>query len=205
MNTVHRSNAGLDGVSGRDLYVQPAAVAGAVAGIRAEVLAAANTRGPDGTYVLSGSQSAVPFTAAGAYVGDSVSQQIETGEGLRTTVSVTGTVLTAANGVDVLGVLDGLTAALQSNAVPGVQQAIGDLNTAIGQVSQARGAAGQDMTALDSAETARQGLEQRLAEIHSRTVETDPIAGAAALQRAQQALDVAKTVSSTIVAMTKLQ
>ncbi len=101
--------------------------------LNSAALAAANTQAPDGTYLLSGSQSqTAPFDASGAYQGDTNADAIASSDGSRHTVAVTGsTCSTASHGVDVLEVIANLGQALDANDTAGIQTAIGDLSTAV--------------------------------------------------------------------------
>jgi flagellar hook-associated protein 3 FlgL len=172
-----------------------------VVALRDAALASANSRGADGEYILAGSRGAtVPFDAAGAYTGDAGARQIEAGEGQNQTVGVPGSVLTAAAGVDVFGVLQNVIDALQTNNVATLQTSIADLRSSVAQVADARAEVGGRMRALDTVEGARQGFEQSLAETKSRAVQIDPIAAASEFARASTALDVARTVSQQIIA-----
>ena len=74
-----------------------------VRGLFAAAVAAANTKTPDGEYILAGTQSlTAPFSAAGAYGGDGVARGVPASEATVTSSAVAGSALTAANGVDVL-------------------------------------------------------------------------------------------------------
>ena len=180
------------------------AAANEVNQLRDTIISAADARGSDGQYVLAGSKSDLaPFAAAGSYAGDALGRSIETSENGTSSVTVSGNVLTAVAGVDMLGTLASLSTALAANDVPGVQTALGSLGTGIAQVANARTQVGTRLSTLASADASRKSFELNLATIHTRDVEADPIAAASNLARAKQALDAAQTVASQLVQMTK--
>jgi flagellar hook-associated protein 3 FlgL len=163
-------------------------------------LAAANTQSSNGEYLLGGSKSsAPPFDATGAYTGDSTSRDITVSEHSTQTVTVPGSVLTAANGVDVLPTLAALATALSTNNVAGIQAALGTLTSATTQVSSARAQTGAALATLSSADASRQQLEVTLATHVSNLVEADAIGAASTLAQATQTLDVSRAVTSNVI------
>ncbi len=180
------------------------AAANEVNQLRDTIISAADARGSDGQYLLAGTKSdLVPFAAAGSYAGDALTRSIETSETGTSAITVSGNVLTAAAGVDVLATLSSLSTALSANNVPAVQTTLDALATGISQIAGARTQVGTRLTTLASADTSRRTFELNLATIHTRDVEADPIAAASNLARAKQALDAAQTVASQLVQMTK--
>ncbi len=168
-----------------ELAVQVRALFGAAVG-------AANTRSADGEFLLAGSQSlATPFDAAGQYHGDALAR----------TGTLAGSELTAANGVDVLPLLDKVATALAANDQTTVQNLLGDLDTAVKQVAVTRTRAGGAMVVLDSAKQAHAQLEESLAGEISRQVETDSVAAASELAKASQSLELSRAVSSHVIAL----
>jgi flagellin-like hook-associated protein FlgL len=193
---------------GSDQY-GPAERAGAAAevrALRAQILAHASARGSDGEYLLAGGAGgAPPFDpVTGAYLGDAARRSIEVGEGAQqAVVSVPGSVLTAAAGVDLLPTLDALITALDMNDAPGVRALLGDLVTATEQVAGARADTGAHMAALDRADEARLDLELRLAESHERAVGADAIDAATRFGEAQSALAAARAAAEALIAMAR--
>jgi flagellar hook-associated protein 3 FlgL len=178
-------------------------IADQVRALRDTTLAAMNQKGPDGTYMFSGSKSTTaPFTPAGLYVGDGAERTLQSAEGQTASGSVTGQSLTSASGgVDVLAVFDQLAIALDANDVPGIQASQPGVQSAVGQVAQMRSLVGGRLSALSSAEDARQSFEQNLAERHASAVEADPIAAASDLVRTSTALQSAQAAAQHVIAM----
>jgi flagellar hook-associated protein 3 FlgL len=170
-----------------------AGLAAEVDDLREGALAALNQKGLDGSYLLGGSQATVaPFSSGGLWQGDGIGRVIETSENSSATVSVSGQALTAANGVDVLGVFATLSTALKTNDVATVQSSLPQLQQAIAQVATLRTDVGTRIAALDDADGARQSFEQTLAETHARAVESDPVEAASNLTAASNALSAAR-------------
>ncbi|MSP59499.1 MAG: flagellar hook-associated protein FlgK [Myxococcales bacterium] len=93
-----------------------------VRALRAQVLAAANSRAPDGEFLLAGGKGGVaPFNGAGVYVGDDQAREIEIADGQQQAVTPPGTLLTTAKGIDVLALLDQLATALDNDNLAGVR------------------------------------------------------------------------------------
>jgi flagellar hook-associated protein 3 FlgL len=165
-------------------------------------LATVNSKAPSGEYLLAGTASLTePFDASGAYQGNATTRAIATGEQGQQAITVAGSALTSAQGVDILPLLAKVASALSANDPATLSSALTDLDTAVKQVSLARGHAGAAMTVLDDAKTAHAALETNLSAQISNAVETDSVAAASELARASQALDVSRTVSSHIVAL----
>ena len=174
------------------------AAANQVQALHDTVLAAANTVGPDGKPVFSGSQTTTPFSSTNAFSGDSVEQTVEVSEGKSMTVGVSGSVLTAASGVDVLGTLSNLVTALNGNNVAGVQTSLADLQTATSQVQSAQAAVGSQESALNDASDARSSFELQLQTLQSSSVGDDTTTAATALAQAQNGLAASETVEQVL-------
>lgn len=179
------------------------AIADQVRALRATALSAMNQKGPDGSFLLSGSNgTSAPFTPAGAYVGDGTARTIQSAEGQTAPGTVTGKDLTSANGgVDVLSVFDQLATALDANDVAGVQAAMPGVQSAVSQVTQTRSLIGERLSALQSADDARQSFEQSMTERHASAVEADPIAAASDLARTSIVLESAQAAAQHVIAM----
>ena len=190
-------------VQGASDTYSPAARAGLAAQVRGlfqNALDAANTRGGDGEYVLAGAASlTAPFDPSGAYQGDASVRSVPTGDATSTPVTVAGSALTAASGVDVLPTLDQVATALANNDMTTLTAKLPDLATAVKQISSARTQAGSAMNALDQAASARSVMEQDLQQTISRLVESDTASAASELAKATQALEVSRAVSSHLV------
>ncbi len=171
-------------------------------GLFQTALTAANTQGPDNTFLLGGSaDETAPFDASGNFSGNATTQQIASdSSGDRLGVSLSGDVLTAANGVDVLPALQQLATALASNNTTGIQTSITTLSTAVNQVADARAQGGVAQSALNSASTAAQQLQTQLQNNAAGLVQADAVTAASNLAQATQALDVAEAASEHVIA-----
>jgi flagellar hook-associated protein 3 FlgL len=179
-----------------------AGLGGEVRGLFLAALDSANVRGNDGEYLLAGSASlAAPFDAAGVYHGDAAVRTVPSDGSVTTPVTIAGSALTAAHGVDVLPLLDRVATALSANDLPTLLAALPDLDTAIKQISTTRTGAGGAMNALDQATTARAVLEQDMQQAIARFVEVDTVSAASELAKASQSLEVSRAVSSHIIAV----
>lgn len=178
---------------------QRAAAAQQVQTLHDAVLASANTLGSDGKPIFGGSQAGTPFSSSDVYSGDSVQQTIEVSEGHSQAIGVSGAVLTASSGVNVLGTLTSLSAALASNNLAGINQSITDLTTAQQQVSSAQSDVGAQESALNAANDARSAFETQLTTMQTNAVGADTVTAASALAQAQTgytaATDVAQLIS----------
>lgn len=172
-----------------------------VEGLLGEMLAGANARGPDGEYVLAGSQGeTAPFDDAGVYQGDDELRFIETSEGQRHVVSIPGTVLTAADGgLDVFATITALGAALSADDPTAVQAAMVEITEAIGQVAGARGRAGASSAALSTTNNALKEFEVQLTASIEAAVIADPIEAATELAHFSNQLEMSRAVSERIV------
>ncbi len=191
---------------GNDSYgaVSRKEMATQVRALFASALAAANTRATDGEYLLAGSASmTAPFDATGAYQGDAVTRALPTSDGATSAVMLAGTELTAANGVDVLPLIERVALALEANDGAGVRALLGELQTAIDQVALSRTRGGNAMATLDDAARAHGELADALQGTIARNVEADPIAAASGLAKATQALEASRAVSEHVISLLK--
>jgi flagellar hook-associated protein 3 FlgL len=172
-----------------------------VRGLFLSALDSANVKGRDGEFLLAGTNSlAAPFDATGAYSGDARVRALPSEGTLTAGVTIAGSDLTAANGVDVLPLLDRVATALSTNDMATLLAALPDLDTAVKQVSTMRSHTGGAMAFLDQATTARATLEQDLQQTISRFVEADTVTAASELAKATQSLEISRAVSQHIIA-----
>jgi flagellar hook-associated protein 3 FlgL len=171
-----------------------------VRGLFQTALASANAQGNDGEFLLAGAASKVaPFDAAGAYQGDASVRSVP--GGTSTPVTVAGSSLTAASGVDILPLLSKIATALSANDMPSLTAALPDLDTAVKQISSARSQTGAAMNAIDQSASQRAQLEVDMQGAISKFVEADTVSAASDLAKATQALQLSQTVSAKIVAL----
>lgn len=159
-----------------------------------------NKRGPDGEYLLAGTQSlAAPFDATGAYVGDAVDREVPTDELGAVGYAVSGNALTAASGgVDVLPLLDRIATALAANDTPTLVASLGQLDQATSQVSALRTRVGTIMSVLQDTTDASTSLRDALDAESARLVQSDTVSAASELARASDALEVSRSVAASV-------
>lgn len=163
-------------------------------------LGAANVRAADGEYLLAGAASqTAPFDPAGNYVGDASTRRVAITDDTTTPISIPGTELTAASGVDVLPLINKVADALAANDPSTVAGLLGQLQTAIEQVGLARTRTGGAMNVLDATKAAHDDLKTSLSETISRAVETDTVSAASDLAKASQALEASRAVTSHLI------
>lgn len=171
-------------------------------GLFQNALDAANARGNDGEFLLAGSASLTqPFDATGVYHGDATVRSLPGDTTNTTPVTIAGTALTAASGVDVLPLLDRVATALSTNDMATLTAALPDLDAAVKQISSARTTGGSAMNVIDQATSAHAVMEQDMTAAISKFVEVDTVTAAGELAKATQALEVSRTVSQHIVAV----
>src|SRR6185369_4565263 len=86
-----------------------------IRGLFQTAVASANVRGNDGEYLLAGTASLTPpFDAAGVYHGDATTRVVPAGDASTDGATIAGSALTAANGVDVLPLMDRVATAMSN-------------------------------------------------------------------------------------------
>ncbi len=169
------------------------------------MLASANVRSIDGEYLLAGSNSNVaPFDAAGVYTGNDVARTLEVSDGTLKQAGVTGTVLTAAEGVDVFGIISGVQAALEANDPDATRAFLDDLAVALEQLAYAQTETGVTSNSLDQSLGALDELEVSLAESFEVSIGADPIEAATWLANLSNELEASRAVSERIVSLMSL-
>lgn len=191
----------VEGANGTQTATSRAAIGAEMQSLFETAVSTANTRDASGEYLLAGTNSLVqPFdTTTGAYSGNAVGRSVSTDTVSATLGTVPGSKLTSASGVDILPLLKTLATAMNSNDVPGIQSALGSLDTAVKQLAQTRGETGGHMAVLESAKVAHDELSTRIAQTISDTVEVDTVAAASDLAKASAALTVSQTVTSHVL------
>lgn len=179
-----------------------AALAEQVRALFATAVAAANSRSANGEYVLAGTQSLTPpFSSAGVYTGDATARDLPAAETTVASATITGSALTAANGVDVLPLLDRVATALAANDTAALQSTLDELQTAIDQVALSRSRAGGMMNVLVASLAAARDLDDHLTAEIANAVEADIVAAASELAKASSALDASRAVTSHIASL----
>ena len=172
-------------------------------GLQQSLLSLLNTQDASGQYVFAGTAGdTAAFDATGAFVGNAVDRVVQVGEGHTQGVSVSGSALTAASGVDVYATVNALATAMANNDSAGVRAQLDNMNKAISQVAGASGTAGIKLKALRDADTSRLELEQNLDQRTSNALAADPTTAASDFTNAKNALDAAQLLAQQIVNLT---
>jgi len=173
---------------------QRAGAAAEVGGLITEIVSAANSRFGD-RYLFGGTaDTAAPFGATGAYLGSGTMRQVEVSPGVLQTSSVDGNALLRGmqggvqSGVDVIGTLQQLQAALAGNSSAGAQATLDALDQATAQVAGARAQAGVAMDAFDTAASAATDAATAARKSASTLGDADVVDSSVKLTQAQQAL-----------------
>jgi flagellar hook-associated protein 3 FlgL len=166
-----------------------------VNGLLQSVLAAANTKDVDGTYLLSGTLVATqPYEPTGNYQGNGSSISINSSASGTSQATISGSSLQAM--IETIG---DLGTALTNNDTTGIQTALGNLNTAVTQLSTTRAQVGGMMASLQSAQTAQTSLQTSLTESISNYTEADAVQSASSLAQASTVLQVSQSVTQKVL------
>jgi flagellar hook-associated protein 3 FlgL len=186
---------------GNDTYnaQDRAAAAFEVDELRRAALALANTE-IGGVHVFGGFRTAAPpFTAAGAYVGDAGTRELEVAPGVRVQVGFPGTdAFAPAAGVDLFATLDALAGALRANDPAAVRASLDPLARGAEQVLEARARAGAQMSAFETARSAATRVRDSALAERARLVEADPFESVTELVKAQRAVEAAVAVAGQL-------
>jgi flagellar hook-associated protein 3 FlgL len=179
-----------------------AGLAAQVQGLFQSAIDSANAKGPDGSFVLAGSNSlSAPFGDDGVYAGDANQRSLASNSGAQFlgNISIAGDSLTAAHGVDVLPLLGKVATALAANDTDALRATLPDLETAIKQISSTRSQTGGAINVLDATNSARTTLEQNMTDAITRFTGVDTVASASELAQAGQSLQVSQAVTSKLI------
>src|SRR5580692_4086366 len=185
-----------------------ASVAQSLSGVRDQVLALANTS-YQGQYLFGGSQgSTPPFTldtttnpATATYTGDNKLQYVETPNGQKIQINLSGSSVFGVAGSGVLGALNQLISDFSGGAATATITAdTSALTTALGQLSAQRSTLDSSLSRLQSSSTYTQTEVSQLTVAQSNLVAADPAAVASQLSTAdtqhQALLSVINTLGS---------
>ncbi len=194
-------------LGGSDSYDQSGRTAAAIeiGTIFEGMLASANARSVDGEYLLAGSNSdAPPFDDTGAYLGNDVLRTIEVNDQTFKQTGVTGSVLTAASGIDIFGTIVSVQNALEANDPATTRSFLDDLAGSLDQLGYAQAETGVAANSLDQSLGALDELEVSLAESFSTSIGADPIEAATWLANLSNELEASRVVSERIVSLMSL-
>jgi flagellar hook-associated protein 3 FlgL len=179
-----------------------AALALQVKDIRDQMLGIANTKGSSG-YLFGGSQTQTqPFSTAGAFTGDDESHVVDIGNSTPTAVNASGAqAFTVAGGRDVLGDLDSLYTALNTNDTAGVSATLDNLDASRAQITNAQAATGTIVNRLDASDAILSNAQLQNAKSTGEVGSADPAAAYTNLTQMNNALQQSDSVSKTILDM----
>lgn len=174
--------------------------------ILAQVLAVGNTRVND-KYIFSGfATSTAPFTA-GSYAtyngtADTIDVAIDPGVNVATNL-VGSQVFQGAGAVygstNILGTLDALATAMETNDAATIQTIVGTLDNAVDQVSAATADLGAGWNRLDEADFRHVQVKTQLRSLLSDREDVDMIKAASELTIGQQTLEAARASTARIL------
>ncbi len=149
-------------------------------------------------YIFGGTiDNAPPFSAAGAYSGNSAVRQVEVAPGVFQNASVRADVAVkgVGGGVDVFAALSALSAAVTASNQAGIIAAQGQLDTAMQQVFTARTEEGGDAAALQTANAVNQTAQTTTSNSLGTLVDANETTAASQLAQAQTAMQAAVDAS----------
>jgi flagellar hook-associated protein 3 FlgL len=168
------------------------AIAGQVSDIRNQVVQLAN-ESYLGSYLFSGSKgNTAPFLVdktvdpeTVTYQGDSTTQSIETPDGQKIQVNLSGADIFSASGADLLGALNQLVSDLNSGDTTNIATDTSALTTALGNVTTNRAELGSSLKQLTSISSYTASDETQLKAQQSALLSADPATIATDLQTSE--------------------
>jgi len=178
-----------------------------VAQLREHLRSIANTKS-NHRYIFAGFQSnQEPYSAAGAFQGDTNFTEVEIGDGLRIESTLSGGRPFGdgtANTVDTFRILDDLEAGMLAADENATQTAFEELETSIEQIITSRQHLGVQLTKLSSAESINEYLQERIPQILSEQQDTDFAEAVSELTLVENSLKATLAASSRMLQSTSL-
>jgi flagellar hook-associated protein 3 FlgL len=175
-----------------------AAAATEVDGLFKQVVGSLNTRLGD-RYVFGGYvDNQPPFTAAGAYQGDTGVRQVEVAPGVYEDASVRADVAAkgVGGGVDILQTLTDLSSALRANDGDAIRASVTSLQTGSDQISEAQSQTGTSVNIFTSAVSTCTQQNTDETKIISQLGDADVMDASTKLSLAQYALNATLAAAS---------
>jgi flagellar hook-associated protein 3 FlgL len=176
---------------------QQAGTLGQITGLQNDIVQALNTQVGD-RYIFGGTiDNAPPFSAAGAYSGNTAVRQVEVAPGVFQNASVRADVAVkgVGGGVDVFAALSALSTAVTTSNQAGILAAQGMLDTALQQVFTVRTEEGGDAAALQTANAVSQAAQTSTSNSLGTLVDANETTAASQLAQAQTAMQAAVDAS----------
>lgn len=185
---------------------QRSAAAQEVRGLVQSLLAQANVKFNNRFLFGGDKDGSAPFDANGNYLGDTAVRQIEIAPGIFQDVSIRADVALkgASGGVDVLGEVESLAAALETNDVAGVQATLAGLEAGVSQVASARVQSGTIVNVLESVGAAAMATSTSLASARSKIQDADLVDAGTRMALAQRSLEATLQSSAQSFRLTLL-
>jgi flagellar hook-associated protein 3 FlgL len=164
-------------------------------------------------YIFGGNRDATPpFTATGAYQGDTAVRNVEIAPGVyapasvRADAAVKGVdpITGAVTGADVLATLQALATALRANDVTGIRATLDPLADGLAQLASLRGQIGDAQNAMNTALATNDAALTDERQRNSKLGDVDIIAATSDLAQAQQALQASLAASAQGIRFTLL-
>jgi len=175
------------------------AAANEVRKIREQMIALGNTN-INGRYVFGGYRDQTPpFNTSGTFVGDSMTKEVQALPGLKVSTSISGQVAFGTDGSDdLLGSLDALASALESNDIDAVQATIKGLNANHERILNVRTQVGAMIDSVQVANSVADNQSYRAQIEIGRLVQIDEITAATNFVQAKGALESALAIAQQI-------
>lgn len=189
------------GASGTLGQTERDALAAEAAGLRGQLLSAANTRYGD-RYIFAGFASDAPaYDAAGVYQGDGGVTLSEVGEGERVPSAIPGGRIfgTDDGGVDVFAVLTAFETALTAGDAAAVRASMGEFERAANQIGAKRAYLGAQLNRLERVDQALDAAHLNVSKLSSDLEDADMVSAISRFQQAQTLLQA--TLASTAQTM----
>jgi flagellar hook-associated protein 3 FlgL len=181
-----------------------ASIAEEVAGLRDEMLAAANSKLRD-RYIFSGFKiDTAPFDASYIYQGDSGEMNVMIDRTATAAVNITGSKAFSYGGTTFMETLDDLYTGLQSNNTSAIQTTIEGIDNALDQIANVRAELGARVSYLDKQKINLEDRNFAFRSFLSNTEDADITADVSEMARAELALQSLQQAGSKIFSQSLL-
>jgi flagellar hook-associated protein 3 FlgL len=185
--------------SGVFTAAQQAGTVAQITGIQNDIVQALNTQVGD-RYIFGGTiDNAPPFSAAGAYSGNTAVRQVEIAPGIYQNASVRADVAVkgVGGGIDVFAALSALSTAVTTSNQAGILAAQGQLDTALQQVFTVQTEEGGDAAAFQTANAVNTTAQTATTTDLGDLIDANETTAASQLAQAQTAMQAAVDASQT--------
>jgi flagellar hook-associated protein 3 FlgL len=169
-------------------------------GLKQQLVTLGNAKSGD-RYVFGGyKDGAPPYDAAGAYTGDTTTQQVEVARNVMMPVGITGDRIfgNANGGQDMFTAITDLQTALTSGVADDISGTLDPIDVSLEQVRTARSEIGLHLNSADISMTMAQRNQDDAIKAKSKLVEVDSVDSYSELMRAQTALNAAIQIAAQL-------